>query len=506
MKTVEEISILDLQGWLSEGLRSSQDITAEYLQRISEIDQKGPELNSVIELNPDAMQIARDLDAECSVRGPRSALHGIPILIKDNIDTADKMMTTAGSLALEGSVALRDAHLVEKLRQAGAVLLGKTNLSEWANFRSTCSISGWSSRGGQTKNPYALDRTPCGSSSGSAVAVAANLCAGAIGTETDGSVMCPSHVNAVVGIKPTLGLVSRSGIIPIAHSQDTAGPMAKNVTDAALLLGAIVAVDPRDPATQNNDRAHHDDYTQYLDANGLEGARIGVARNLFGANPHVDQIIEESIALMAAQGAEVVDPADIPNAKEMWTAELEVLLFEFKADLNTYLRGLPSNFPVRSLDQLIAFNERNADRVMPFFGQERLLAAAERGDLEEEAYVDALEKCHRLSRTEGLDAVLQAHSLDAVVAPSGRPAWLIDPINGDMGSGGSSTPAAVAGYPSVTVPAGQVSGLPVGVSFIGGAFSEPVLIRLAYAFEQATQARRSPQYLATIDMGRPETA
>ena len=494
---MEECSIRELQEKWNSGERSAQSIAEEYLKRIEELDQGGPTLNSIIELNPDALRIARACDEERRVRGP---LHGIPVLIKDNIDTADKLMTTAGSLALQGAIAQRDAHIVEKLRQAGAIILGKTNLSEWANFRSTRSTSGWSSRGGQTKNPYALDRNPCGSSSGSAVAVAANLCAVAIGTETDGSIICPSHVNGVVGIKPTLGLVSRSGIIPIAHSQDTAGPIARSVADAAILLGVIAGPDERDPTTLGHNNNAGIDYTQFLDADGLQGARIGVARNLFGVHDRVDQIIEESITSMRTLGAEVIDPANIPNARELWGSELEVLLYEFKAGLNSYLGGESSDKPVQSLEDVIAFNEQNSARVMPFFGQERLLAAEDKGTLSDEEYIEAKELCRRLSRTEGIDLVLREYDLDAIVAPSGRPAWLIDPVNGDMGSGGSSSPAAVAGYPNITVPAGSAFGLPVGISFIGAAFAEPTLIRLAFAFEQATRARRPPRYLATADL------
>ena len=431
-----------------------------------------------------------------SKRGPRGPLHGIPILLKDNIDTHDRMQTTAGSLALAGHIASQDSTVAAKLRSAGAVILGKTNLSEWANFRSTRSTSGWSSRGGQTRNPYALDRNPCGSSSGSGVAVAANLCAAAVGTETDGSIICPSNVNGIVGIKPTLGLVSRAGIIPIAHSQDTAGPMARTVADAALLLAALAGPDPRDPITMNGygTRTSADDadgILRDLTADGLRGARIGVARAYFGFDPRVDRIMEESIRVIRELGAEIVDPVDLASKKDLDQPEYEVLLYEFKADLDAYLAALGPDAPVHSLAEVIEFNERHADRVMPYFGQEIMVMAQERGPLTDEKYVQALADCRRLARDEGIDKTLAEHRLDAIIAPSGGPAWLTDYICRSS-SGGSSSPAAIAGTPNITVPAGYIFGLPVGISFMGAAWSEPQLIRFAYAFEQATKVRKPP--------------
>lgn len=492
---LEEATATQLQDWMTSGRYTARQLAEWYLHRIEAIDRSGPALRSVIEVNPDALAIADALDAERRATGPRGPLHGVPILIKDNIDTADRMQTTAGSLALEGSRPATDAFVVGRLRAAGAVILGKTNLSEWANFRSVHSSSGWSARGGQVKNPYALDRNPCGSSSGAGAAIAANLAAIGVGTETDGSIVCPSGANGLVGIKPTVGLVSRSGIIPISHTQDTAGPMARTVADAALLLGAMAGVDPLDRATAGTAAYARRDYTTTLDAAALKGARIGVARKqYFGYSDATDRVVNQAIADMKAQGAVIVDPADIATASKMDACEIEILLYEFKANLNAYLGARGPSSPVRTLAQLIAFNERETAREMPYFGQELFIRAQTKGPLTTPAYRAAAATCRALARTQGIDQVMRRHRLDAIVAPTGSPAWTTDLVNGDHFTGASSTPAAVAGYPSITVPAGQVFGLPVGVSFIGGAWSEPRLIALAYAYEQATKHRRPPAF------------
>ena len=494
---LEELTIPELQQGLTSGKYTSKSLVRKYLKRIEDIDSSGPAVNSVIEVNTEAEAIAETLDRERKGKGARGPLHGIPILIKDNIDTADRMMTTAGSLALLNSHATRDAFIVQRLRNAGAVILGKTNLSEWANFRSTHSSSGWSARGGQTKNPYVLDRNPCGSSSGSGAATAASLCVGSIGTETDGSIVCPSSANSLVGIKPTLGLVSRSGIIPIAHSQDTAGPMTRTVADGAILLGALTGIDDRDKATRASQGKASDDYTKFLDKGALRGARLGVARKFFGFNDRVDQQMNALIAEMKSLGAIVIDPAEIPTSGKFDDSELEVLLYEFKTDLNQYLAARGPQLQVRSLKQLIEFNEKNRDREMPYFGQELFIRAEAKGPLTSKEYRAALQKNQRLSRTQGIDFVMRKHRLDALIAPTGGPAWPTDWLNGDHFTGGYSTASAVAGYPHITVPAGYVFGLPFGISFFGSAYSEPKLIGLAYAFEQATKIRRPPQFLPT---------
>jgi amidase len=498
---LEELTISDLRDGMQSGKFTARTLIEKYSARIDQIDKHGPAINSVLELNPDALAIADTLDQERKAKGPRGPLHGIPVLIKDNIDTADRMMTTAGSLALVGSRPAKDSFVAERLRTAGAVILGKTNLSEWANIRCSHSTSGWSGRGGLTKNPYALDRNPCGSSSGSGAGVSANLCAAAIGTETDGSIVCPSSSNGIAGIKPTVGLVSRSGIIPISHSQDGAGPMCRTVRDAAILLGALTGVDPRDSATTASPGKSFTDYTQFCDPNGLKGARIGVARKYFGFNDAVDALIEQSLDVMKKQGATLVDPADVETLGKFDESELLVFMYELKADLNAYLAGLGPNSPVKTLKEIIDFNDRNRQKEMPYFGQDLFLKAEAKGPLTEKAYVDALEKNHQLSRTEGIDATMNKFRLDAMVAPTGGPAWITDLVNGDHVAGGSSNAAAVAGYPNINVTAGFISGLPVGISFFGRAWSEPTLIRLAFGFEQAAKARHSPRFLSTIDGG-----
>jgi amidase len=493
-----ELTIAELQQRMQSGQYTARRLTELYLARIEAIDRAGPALRSMIEINPDALQIADALDRERQATGARGPLHGIPLVIKDNIDTGDRMTTTAGSLALEGMVAPRDAFVVERLRAAGAVLLGKTNLSEWANFRSTKSSSGWSARGGQVRNPYVLDRSPCGSSSGTAAAVAANLAAAGVGTETDGSIVCPSAANGLVGLKPTVGRVSRSGIVPIAHSQDTAGPMTRSVADAAVLLDVMAGVDPRDPATRAS-LGRPAAFTAALHERALKGARIGVVRKqYFGYSPAADRLVEAALDDLRRLGATIVDPADIPTAGQLDECELDVLLYEFKADLNAYLASLPPSAPVRSLADVIAFNERERAREMPYFGQELFVLAETKGPLTSAAYRKALATCRSLARGQGIDAVMARHRLDALVAPTGSPAWPIDLVNGDHFSGASSSMAAVAGYPNLTVPAGHAAGLPVGISFFGRAWSEARLIGIAYAFERATKHRRPPTFLPTL--------
>jgi amidase len=496
---LDELTIAELQAGMTNGRLTARSIVNAYLARIDSLDRQGPALRSIIEVNREAAAIADQMDRERQQGRVRGALHGIPVLLKDNIDTADRMTTTAGSLALMGSVAAQDSFVARRLRESGAILLGKANLSEWANIRSTRSSSGWSARGGQCRNPYVLDRNPCGSSSGSGAAVAANLTAVAIGTETDGSIVCPSSANGIVGIKPTVGLVSRAGIIPISHSQDTAGPMARTVRDAALVLTVLAAADARDTATQSPERQAHD-YAEFLDEGGLRGARIGVARSFFTYDGSVEGVFETALDVMRKQGAILIDPVDFALPPATDALELSVLLSELKADLNAYLSGLGAGAPVRSLADVIRFNEENRDREMPYFGQELFIEAQAKGPLTDEAYLKHLQTIRRAAREDGIDAVMNAQRLDALVAPTGGPAWTIDLVNGDHFSGGSSTPAAIAGYPNITVPAGHVMGLPVGLSFFGRAWTEPTLFRIAYAFEQATKHRQPPAFRPTLNV------
>ena len=495
---LEEVSIAELQSGMASGKYTARSLVEQYLSRIDALDQKGPALNHIVELNPDALAIADQLDVERKGGKVRGPMHGIPVLIKDNIDTADRMHTSAGSLALANNTAVRDSFVAERLRASGAIILGKTSLSEWANFRSTHSVSGWCGRVGQGKNPYALDRNTSGSSSGSGGATASNYCAVAIGTETDGSITSPAAANGLVGIKPTVGLVSRAGIIPISQSQDTAGPMARTVRDAAILLSALTGVDARDAATARSRGHVPQDYTAGLDANGLRGTRIGVVRQRYmGYSTKTDALVEAALDVMRQQGATIVDPANISTAGKFDDSEFEVLLYEFKADLNAYLRNVAASVPVHSLKDCIAFNERNASREMMYFGQEIFEMAEKKGPLTDAAYQKALASSKRLAGAQGIDAVMRTHRLDALVAPTQGPVWLIDLVNGDPGGITSFTsPAAVAGYPHITVPMGFVHGLPVGISFVGGAWSEAKLITLAYAYEQATKARRKPEFRA----------
>lgn len=493
---LEEATIADLQAALDAGSETAVSLTKKYLRRIKELDARGPALRAVIELNPDALHIARELDEERKQKGPRGKLHGLPVLIKDNIATHDRMTTTAGSLALAGSIAPQDSFVARKLREAGAVILGKSNLSEWANFRGDRSSSGWSGRGGQTKNPYVLDRNPSGSSSGSAAAVAASLCAVAVGTETDGSIISPSAVCGIVGIKPTVGLVSRSGIIPISRTQDTAGPMARTVTDAAILLGALAGNDPRDEATNNGNAVAGVDYAASLDINGLKGARIGVPTRFFHSGSLAAEVLRTARDDMKSLGATLVEFDE--NLANVGDAEGTVLSYEFKAGINDYLAWLGPSAPMHSLQDLIEFNLKNKERELAFFGQEQFVKAQARGPLTDKTYLDALEKCRRRSRAEGIDPVMDKHHLDAILGPSGGPAGTTDAVYGDRDVGGSSSPAAIAGYPNITVPAGQVMGLPVGISFFGRAYSEAQLLKIAFAYEQGTKHRCAPKFLETL--------
>lgn len=494
--SVIEASVADLQADMAKGKISSQTLVKLYLARIKAIDQSGPKINAIIELNPDAVNIAAALDAERKTKGVRGPMHGIPVLLKDNIATADKMQTSAGSFALVGAKAPRDAFLVSQLRKAGAVILGKTNLSEWANIRSTRSTSGWSARGGLTKNPYALDRNTSGSSSGSAAAIAASLAAVAVGTETDGSITSPASICGLVGIKPTVGLISRDGIVPISHSQDTAGPMARSVEDAALLLEAMAGFDARDEASAIA-HAKTINYTKALKRDGLQGARIGVVRNALGANQRLQAIIDQALATMIKLGATLID-VELPNMSKYGETETEVLLYELKADMNRYLAEFGKGSAVSSLQDIIDFNEKNRQKEMPYFDQELLIKAQAKGGLDSKEYQDALKNNHHYSREEGIDKIINEHKLDALFALTGGPAWVTDFVNGDHYGDSFTSPAAVAGYPHITVPAGFFHGLPIGVSFVGSAFAEFKLIQFAYAFEQAAKQRREPFYLKSV--------
>jgi amidase len=497
---LDEVTIDKLRDGFKSGKYTIRSVAEEYISRIKKLDKNGPGINSVLEINPDALKIADSLDKELKEKGARGPLHGIPVLIKDNIDTADGMETTAGSLALLGSKPIKDSFVAKQLREAGALILGKTNLSEWANMRSTHSTSGWSGRGGLTKNPFALDRNCSGSSSGSGAAAAANLCAIAIGTETDGSVVSPSSINGIVGIKPTVGLISRAGIIPISHSQDTAGPMARTVQDAAILLGAMQGVDPEDDATKASGRKAYKDYTKFLDVNGLKGARIGVVRNYFGFLPQVDEVMKKALDVLKNNGAILIDPIEMDTIGKLNNNENTVLLYELKADMKKYLEHRGPKTKMHTLKDLIDFNKSHAKEEMPYFGQELFLEGEAKGPLTDKAYIDALNANHRLSREEGIDAVMDKHNLDALVSPTDSPGWMTDLIDGDHFLGGSSQLAAVAGYPHITVPAGFVFGMPVGISFYGRAWSESVLIKIAYGYEQASKARKTPKFLATADL------
>lgn len=496
---VEETTIAALQAAMQSGSLTAESLARIYIDRIEAIDRTGPTLRAVQEINPDALSIAKALDDERRTKGPRGPLHGIPLLLKDNIATADRMETTAGALALVGARPREDATVARKLREAGVVLLGKASMSEWAYFKASPSSSGWSGRGGQSRNPYALDRSPCGSSSGSGIAVAANLVAVSIGTETDGSIVCPSGVNGVVGIKPTVGLTSRAGVIPISATQDTVGPFGRTVADAATVLGALTGVDPRDAATSASAGKFLTDYATCLDANGLRGARIGVPRDgYFGYSPKADRVVDQAIDVLRALGAIVVDPVAIPHFDRaaLTAAEQIVLAYEFKAGVNAYLAEV-QGAQVRTLADVIAFNRRHAAENLPYFGQERLEGAQAKGDLTDPEYLEALATCRRLGATDGFDVAMERDRLDALVAPTTTPAWKIDLVNGDALRGSSAKSAALAGYPLLSVPAGDVQGLPVGLTFMGRAWSEPTLIRFAYAFEQATHARQPPTYPAT---------
>ncbi len=499
---LDEVTLADLGAGLQKGKWTSHRLVQLYLARIEAIDANGPKLGCVLALNPDAASVAGQLDRERKNGRVRGPLHGIPILLKDNIETSDQTSTTAGSLALADWRASSDAFVAARLRAAGAIILGKTNLSEWANFRSTHSTSGWSGRGGQTKNPYALDRNPSGSSSGSGAAASSSLCAAAVGTETDGSVTSPSSINGIVGIKPTVGLVSRSGIVPISVSQDTAGPMARTVRDAAILLSVMAGGsdprDPQDPATAASQGKSSTDYTRFLDPNGLRGARLGIARKFFEGNVLLDAFLNGCIDALKKAGAEVIDPADLATYGQMEAPEQQVLLYEFKDGINRYLARLPSSSPARRLQDLIAYNEKNRDREMPFFAQELFIQSEAKGPLTDAAYLKARADCVRLSRQDGIDALLAKHKLDAIVTLTSGPAWFTDHVNGDRDTGGCTTPAAVAGYPHITVPAGFYSGLPIGLSLFSTAWSEPTLIKLAYAWERQMKARRKPTFAASV--------
>ena len=497
---LDEVSLITLQQGLASGKYTSKQLVEMYATRIEALDRRGPRLNSIIEMNPDALAIAGQLDAERKAKGPRGPLHGIPVVIKDNIATADKMQTTAGSLALVGSKPPHDSAVAARLRAAGAVILGKTNPTEWANIRSAHSTSGWSGRGGLTRNPYCLDRNTSGSSSGSAAAIAANLCAVSVGTETDGSIVSPSNICCLVGIKPTVGLIARTGIIPISHTQDTAGPMTRTVADAAVLLSALASPDPGDPSTAAAQGHIETDYTRFLDANGLRGARVGAVRKFAGFSDDVDRLFNDALAAMKRAGTEVVDPIEIPTMDKIYDAEGLVLLYEFKEDVNQYLAWLGDTTQVHTLKEVIKFNDDHREKEMPYFGQDMFLQAEAKGPLTSPEYLKALDDCRRLSRAEGIDAAMDKFKLDALIAPTGSPAWTTDLVNGDHFVAGSSTLAAVAGYPDITVPMGFVFGLPVGISFFGRAWSEPTLIKLAYAYEQLANARKPPKFLPIADL------